>query len=90
MALASSPPPFDDAPRLIGPGASQAVPMQDSIRGTFLESVPPSEIELSDCFVLFRGIAVGFPEFQLFTNFSAIFFLTGFGANLEVVLLSSL
>ena len=57
--------------------------MQDSIRGTFLESVPPSEIELSDCFVLFRGIAVGFPEFQLFTNFSAIFFLTGFGANLR-------
>jgi hypothetical protein len=52
--------------------------MQDSIRGTFLESVPPSAIELSDCFVLFRGIAVGFPEFQLLTNFSAIFFLTRF------------
>ena len=68
---------------LIVPEASQAVPMQDSIRGTFLESVPPSEIELSDCFVLFRGIAVGFPEFRLFTNFAVIFFLTGSGINRE-------
>ena len=53
--------------------------MQDSIGGTFLESVPPSEIELSDCFVLFRELLQVSLSFSCCSNFSAIFFLTGFG-----------